>query len=242
MKTPPFDPTTPVLSFDDMRLTRAFQQDPLRCATINEYAAATGIPVDEVLAMLSVPFRRGELDVEAVGGEVFVHTAPAGRPAPAGMAQTLPNLWELLRRTNAREEAHGLWRLFRDLESGGWRVDTDSRFPVPGGTWRVSIGLRFAMSTVPVVVLPDLGGLSSQAGPLTALEVAGVGLCAVTCAHRDLDAAVTAVRQWMLGRPARAGLDVLVLEAPRYQPVLLTGDDGSIAPRSVTIDAITAAR
>jgi hypothetical protein len=225
-----------------MRLTRLFHQEPRRCATVNEYAAATGITVDRVLEMFSDPLRRGELDVEAVGGEIFVQTAPAGRPAPREFGQTQPNLWEVLRRDHPRDEAYALWRILRDMESGGWKVEADARFEPTGRTKIAHLGLRFSLSTVPVLVLPDLADVSSQAGPLTALEMAGMGLCAVTCAARRLDASATAVRQWMLGRPARAGLDVLVLEAPRYQPVLLTSDDGSITPRSVTIDAIANSR
>jgi hypothetical protein len=67
-----------------------------------------------------------------------------------------------------------------------------------------------------------------------------MGLCAILCRHRELDVMITAVRRWMLGRPARAGLDVLVLEAPRYQPVLLTSDDGGLNPRSVSVDVLGA--
>lgn len=238
----PFDHRLPILTFEDMRLTRLFHQEPQRCATISEYAAATGIPVDRLLEMLSIPLQRGELDVEAVGGEIFVQTAPMGRPAPSGFGQTQPNLWEVLRRDHPREQAYALWRIMRDMESGGWRVEADARFVPTGRMENALLGLRFSLSTVPVVVLPELSDLASQAGTLTRLEMSGMGLCAVTCLHRKLDAVVTAVRQWMLGRPARAGLDVLVLEAPRYQPVLLTSDDGSITPRSTTVDAITSTR
>ena len=238
----PFDHRLPVLTFEDMRLTRLFHQEPTRCATINEYAAATGITVDRVLEMFSGPLQRGELDVEAVGGEIFVQTAPAGRPAPREFGQTQPNLWEVLRRDHPKDEAYALWRILRDMESGGWRVEADARFVPTGRTENAFLGLRFSLSTVPVLILPSISEIASQSGPLTDLEMAGMGLCAVTCLHRKLDASVTAVRQWMLGRPARAGLDVLVLEAPRYQPVLLTSDDGSITPRSVTIDAIASGR
>lgn len=238
----PFDPRRPIMTFDDMRLTRLFQQDPLRCATINEYAAATGMTVDQLLGMLSGPLQRGELDVEAVGGEIFVQTAPAGRPAPDGFGQTRPNLWETLRRAHPREEAYALWRILRDMEAGGWRVEADARAVPTGKVPGALLGLKFSLSTVPVLVLPSVEALSSQSGPLTGLEMAGMGLCAVTCPHRDLDRVVTAVRQWMLARPARAGLDVLVLEAPRYQPVLLTSDDWSVTPRTVTVEAISNAR
>jgi hypothetical protein len=238
----PFDHRLPVLTFEDMRLTRLFHQEPQRCATVNEYAAATGLTVDRLLEMLAAPLQRGELDVEAVGGEIFVQTAPMGRPAPAGFGQTQPNLWEVLRRDHSREQAYALWRIMRDMESGGWHVEADSRFVPTGRMENALLGLKFSLSTVPVLVIPDLADVSSQSGPLTSLEIAGMGLCAVTCLHRKLDATVTAVRQWMLGRPARAGLDVIVLEAPRYQPVLLTSDDGSMTPRSVSVDTIASGR
>lgn len=237
--TLPFDARRPIMTFDDMRLTRLFQQEPMRCATINEYAAATGMTVDQLLKMLSGPLQRGELDVEAVGGEIFLQTAPAGRPAPQEFGQTRPNLWETLRREHPREEAFALWRILRDMEAGGWKVEADGRMIPTAKVEGVLLGLRFALSTVPVLILPTLPSLSSQSGPLTHLEMVGMGLCAVTCPHQGLDQAVTAVRQWMLGRPARAGLDVLILEAPRYQPVLLTSDDGSVTPRTVTVEAIS---
>lgn len=238
----PFDHRFPILTFEDMRLTRLFHQEPQRCATVNEYSAATGLTVDRLLEMLAGPLQQGELDVEAVGGEIFVQTAPMGRPVPAGFGQTQPNLWEILRRDHSREQAYALWRIMRGMESGGWHVEADSKFVPTGRMKSVLLGLRFSLSTVPVLVIPDLADVSSQSGPLTHLELAGMGLCAVTCLHRKLDATVTAVRQWMLGRPARAGLDVVILEAPRYQPVLLTGDDGSLLPRSVSVDSIASGR
>jgi len=234
----PFDPYQPVLTFEDMRLTRAFQQDAARCATVNEYAAATGIGVAGVLDLLADALERGDIDVEAVGGEVFVHTAPRGRPTPAGLGQTQPNLWELLRQGHDKEEAFSLWRIVRDLQHGGWQVEADPRRFPTANTQTAMLGLRFAASTVPVLVFPPAEEVAAQNGPLTRLELAGMGLCAVMCLHRQLDTTITSVRRWMLGRPARAGLDVLVLEAPRYQPVLLTSDDGGISPRSVTVDTI----
>lgn len=230
----PFDPHEPVLTFDDMRLTRAFQRDPHRYASINEYVAATGINVDGILGLLREPLERGALDIEAVGGEIFVHTAPSGRPGPRGTGQVPPNLWELLRRDHTEEESFALWRITRDLQAGGWTVEADPR-NIPSITTQTALlAVRFSNSVVPVLVLPTFDEVASQAGMLTRYEISGMGLCAVMCEHRQLDSMVTAVRRWMLGRPARAGLDVLVLEAPRYQPVLLTSDDGGLNPRSVS--------
>lgn len=230
-----YDPNQPVLTFDDMRLTRLMQREPGRCASINEYAGATGLSIDAVLSLLREPMRREELAIEAVGGEVFVHTAPDGRPTPRGKGQIPPNLWEVLRREHTPEESFTLWRITRDLEAAGWYVEADPRnIPTISGETAL-LGLRFTGSVVPLLILPPFDDVSSQSGPLTRFEVAGTGLCALTCLHRKLDGAVTAVRTWMLGRPTRANLDVLVLEAPRYQPILLTGDDGGITPRAVTV-------
>ena len=229
-----YDPNQPVLTFDDMRLTRVMQQEPWRCASINEYAGATGLGIDRILELLREPMRREEIAIEAVGGEIFLHTAPAGRPTPRGLGQVPPNLWEVLRREHTSEESFTLWRITRDLEAGGWHVEADPRnIPTIAGETAL-LGLRFTASVVPLLILPAMEEVSSLSGPLTRFEVAGTGLCALTCLHRRLDAAVTAVRTWMLGRPIRANLDVLVLEAPRYQPILLTGDDGGISPRAVT--------
>jgi hypothetical protein len=229
-----FDQNQPILTFADMRLTRVFQQESARCASINEYAAATGIGIDALLDLLRESMVRQDLGVEAVGGEIFVHTAPNGRPTPPGRGQVAPNLWELLRRDHTAEEAYTLWRVYRDLEVGGWFVEADPmRIPTVQGETAL-LGLRVARNVIPLLILTSPAELARQSGPLTKFDIAGTGLVAVTCLHRRLDEAVTAVRQWMLGRPARAGLDVLVLEAPRYQPVLLTSDDGGITPRAVS--------
>jgi hypothetical protein len=230
-----YDPNQPVLTFDDMRLTRLVQQEPRRCASINEYVGATGISVDRLLTMLQEPLERGDVDIEAVGGEVFLHTGPAGRPTPRDRSQVPPNLWEILRREHTAEESFTLWRITRDLEAGGWDIEVDPQnIPMVAGEVAL-LGLRFSASVVPLLILPALEEIASQSGPLTRFDIAGTGLCALTCLHRKLDPAVTAVRRWMLGRPLRAGLDVLVLEAPRYQPILLTADDGGITPRAVTM-------
>jgi hypothetical protein len=232
----PYDPHEPVLTFDDMRLTRAFQWEPQRCATLNEYANVTGISVDVLLDLFCEPLERGALDVEAVGGEIFVHTAPNGRPGPRGSGQVPPNLWELLRRDHDENGAFALWRITRDLQAGGWKIEADPRHIPSVSSQTALLGLRFANSVVPVVVFPEPETIASQSGPLTRYEISTMGLAAVLCRHRELDTMITAVRRWMLGRPARAGLDVIVLESPRYQPVLLTSDDGGLNPRSVSVE------
>lgn len=230
-----YDAFQTVLTFADMRLTHCMQRDSRRCATVNEYAAATGISVTRILDILNEPLTKGDIDIEAVGGEIFVHTAPQGRPTPAHLSQVPPNLWEILRRNHDPEAAFAIWRIGRDLETSGWNIESDGgRVPtVPGQ--QILLGLRFTLNVVPVIIFPSVAEIETQGGLLTKYELSGVGLCAFTCLHHKLERSITGVRHWMLGRPSRAGLDVIILEAPHYQPVLLTSDDGGISPRSTTI-------
>lgn len=239
-----YDPTQPILTFTDLRLTRLMQQTPTRCASVNEYAMATGIDVGQILTILSEAISNQDLDIEPVGGEIFVHTAPHGRPVPPGRGQIPPNLWELLRRGSDANTAFALWRLYRGLEHGGWNIEADpERIPVINGHSTL-LGIRFAGHAIaPLIVLPDHSDVAAYTGTLMRYERAEIKVVGVVCRNGELDAMVTAVRRWMLDRPVAAGLNVIVLEAPRYQPVLVSPRDSGIAPRSVSqseLDALVA--
>jgi hypothetical protein len=228
----------PTLSVPDARLNRCFHTTATKYASVNEYSGATGLSFEEVMHLLSDAVERQDLALEPVGGEVFVHTAPVGRPTPSTHQQVPPNLWELLREGHEPEEAFVLWRLVRDLEAATWDVEPDlRRLPRVGGEVPL-LGLNFSTSVVPLLIMPNEGLLASQSGPLTLYNRHGFGLCAVTCRHGELDTSATAVRNWMLQRPTRATLDVILLEAPRYQPVLLTADDGGVSPVNVSVSEL----
>ena len=237
----PLDPMRPVISLDDSRLQRLFLQDPTRCASLSEYAQATGIDVAALAGMLATHLDSGTLSLEAVGGEVFIHTAPAGRPTPAQLPQVPPNLWELLRRAGDTDHAFRLWRLTRELEQGGWLVEADpKRIPMTSTGEIALVGLRLGAYVSPVVVLPAHEDLSHPAGVLSRFERQSVPLVSVICRRGELDLFTTAVRQWMFSRPLRTPLRVAILEAPRYQPVLLSGSDHAVTPTSVTREALGA--
>lgn len=219
-----------VLTFEDIRLTRVMQREPERFATVNEYAAATGMTVERILELLAGPLGVGELDVEAVGGEIFVHTAPHGRPVPSDRRSVPANMWERLRTVHDQEAAYTLWRVSRDLQANGWNVETDPMRTPRIGTHSALLGLQVGRNIVPILLLPGRDDLGNPAGVLSKVEASGMKLCAVTCLHRELDATITAVRRWMLLRQEPI-LDLLILEAPRYSPVLLSCDDGGLTPR-----------
>ena len=231
----PLDPMRPVISLGEPRLQRLFLQDPMRCASLAEYAMATGIDISQVTMLLAEQLDAGTVSLGAVGGDVFVHTASLGRPTPAHLPQVPPNLWEVLRRQGDEAHAYRLWRLVRELEDAGWSVEAEgNRIPTTLTGEVALVGLRLGAYTAPVVVLPAPDDLAHPAGVLTRFERKGIPLVAVICHRGELDRATTAARRWMFSRPARSPMSVVVLEAPRYQPVLLTPNDSSVTPTSVT--------
>jgi hypothetical protein len=233
----PIDPTRPVINVADARLQRLMVTDAQRCASVNEYAASTGIAVARVIELLGEHLDAGMLSLEIAGGEVFVHTAPTGRRADG--VQVPPNLWEMLRRSGNPEHAFRLWRMIRELEEAGWQTEADpKRIPETSIGEVALVGIRLGAYVMPLVVLPSADELGHPAGVLSRFERRSVPLVGVVCARGDADTAVTAVRRWMLTRHAMTRLDILILEHPRYQPVLLRGEDASVAPVSVTREAV----
>lgn len=235
----PIDPTRPVVNIADARLQHLLLADPQRCATLGEYASATGIDVDRLIELFGPYLDDDTFRLEPVGGEVFVLTAPSGRPQPLTQDQVPPNLWELLRSSGDPEHAYRLWRLTRELQTAGWAVEADThRIPATSAGEVALVGLRMHRHVVPVLVFPSPSDVAHPAGVLTRFERRQVPFVAVMCDRGDLDVMVTAVRRWFLERPEYASLRVLVLEAPRFQPVLLGGADGAITPKSITRDGL----
>lgn len=223
-----------VLVTADPRLTRLMQREPTRCATLSEYSAATGIDTGRVVDLFSEPVADGVLAFEPVGTEVFVHTAPSGRPAPRHLPEVAANLWERLRTGRTSQQAYDLWRLVRALELAGWVTETNTARigfelgPLPEiPAVAITIDTRLA----PVVFHPTPEQAADPAGPLGILAEAGSAVVALTCDSGALDDMVTAVRSY---HRHSAAPSVVVLEAPRYNPVPVTASDVSVAPRSVS--------
>lgn len=224
---------------DDIRLTRALTKSLQPPATLNEYAQRTGISVDHILTLLRPHLDAGTLDIEAVGGEIFLHTAPQGRPGPPQLPQAAPNLWETLRSRYDRATAFAVWRLTRQLQDAGWSVENQpTHIPAARGGNKTPVGLHVSGGVLPVLVHPKPEELAGAKSPLTDFDRRGIGALAITCPDGKLDTWVTAVRTWMLTRFARTRLHVLILEEPRYTPVLLSPDDSSLSPRSISVEQL----
>jgi hypothetical protein len=225
----------------DTRLTRLLQREPLRCATVNEYAEATGIDAGEIVEMFGPYLDDGSMTIEAWGDDVFVHTAPQGRPVPGGLAEAPANLWELLRGRFSVPHAHQLWRLTRALEASGWRVEHQlGRIMFGLGRLRDSplMGVDVGNTVVPLVLFPSAVALTAADGLLNDYENAGAAALGIVCAQGALDEMSTTVRSWMLSRQTPPPLSVLILESPRFNPTLLSPADSAITPRSIAIDVL----
>lgn len=226
-----------VISVDDPRLNRLLVRYPYRYATLSEYAAASGIGVDVVTAQLGPYLDIGTLGLETAGGEIFVLTAPTGRPVPPTVPDVAPNLWEVLRIGATVPDAYEAWATARSLERAGWDVTADPEL-VHGSLGYVTrvprLGLRIGTAVVPVVTGASPAALAEPTGLLGEYERAGTPAVAVVCAGGQLDAATTAVRRWVISRQAMPTyITVIVLEQPSLAPVLMSAVDAAVTPVSV---------
>lgn len=238
-----YDPTRRALVVADPRLSRLLQRDPERCASVSEYAQVTGIETGQVIDLIGGALDHGTLSLEIVGEEIFVHTAPTGRPGPVHLPEVAPNLWERLREGMTPEGAYALWRLVRGMERAGWRVEANPHrimFGLSAMQPRPHLGIHVANNIVPLLAHPAAATLSAAGGLLDTFDPAGAATVGVICDSGALDEMVTATRRWVLGRRGQTGMSVLVLEAPRFNPTLLRPTDAAVTPRAVSRAALDA--
>jgi hypothetical protein len=236
-------PGSAVANVPDPRLNKLLVRYPHRYATLSEYATAAGMTIDAVVNHLSPLLDAGSLGLETCGGDIFVLTAPGGRPLPAHVPDVAPNLWETLRAGSSVPDAWSLWDTTRTLERAGWDVEADPD-AVAGTLGRVTspprIGVRIATTIVPVLTAGPHARLAEPTGLLGEYERAGAAAVAVVCDGGTLDATTTAVRRWVLSRQAMpTHLSVIILEKPGVAPVILSAADSAVAP--VTVDRPTLA-
>lgn len=226
----PLDPTRPVIALPDARLQRLMLNDPSRCASINEYCRATGINPIDIMGFLSGAINEGLISLESVGGEVFIHTAPLGRVNTG--VQVPPNLWEMLRRNGDTTSSFKLWRFVRELEFGGWEVEVDSK-KIPNIDSSSPVAVRIGAYILPLLLLPTTDDIASLNGPLSKFARKGYPLVGVICEKGLYEDYATSIRGWILNRDATVDLDILLMERPMYQPILIRTRDKSINPRSI---------
>lgn len=226
------------LNVRDPRLKRALLHSPEKCATLNEYAALTGMETGEVVEALGPYFDTGAMSLELHGDEVFIHTGPLGRLPGSPTINVPPNLWEQLRARFDVPSAHALWRLSREMERAGWAVE--HRLPrMLSELGPLRTPPRLGVVTGPHVISALVLGepFNDDVALLDLYRRADAPAVALICDLGDLDSVVTRVRRWTLTHP-ESTTSALVLEAPQYNPVLLRTVDGSITPVAITRDIL----
>ena len=217
------------LLLPDARLTRLMQKNPGKCASISEYAGATGLATHRISELLGTALDCGIVSLEPVGTEIFVRTAPSGRPIPEHLPEVQPNLWELLRYHGNKHYAYALWKLYRSLEFAGWKVEADQRL-ISVGLGRLQPPPQLAIyvdnTLTPLVLHPDLDDISNPAGPVGATAAAGARVVGIVTDEGSLDDTVTAARS--LYHSTNLTIPLRILEAPSYHPVALTSKDAAI--------------
>jgi len=235
-----FDPSKITIVLRDPRLKRVMVRDPERCATLNEYATSCSMDTDEVMEEISPYLDSGDFELDFYGDEVFLQTAPRGR-GEGQQPVVAPNLWERLRERSGVDESFALWKLLRSLERAGWRVEHRvHRIMFGMGAVRdlPYLGVAVGHVVLPVLVFPTMASLQGEDGLLEQYEEAGANAVAVVCDERGLDDVITTARRWMLSRRVMPALSVLVLEAPRYNPTLLSPADAAVVPVALTRDTL----
>jgi hypothetical protein len=225
----------------DPRLKRTMMRDPDRCASLGEYAQATGMEVGEVAEALGRYFDEGSMALEVSGDEVFIHTAPTGRLPGSHTLNIPPNLWEQLRTRLDVSDAHALWKIMRDLQRVGWSVEHHApRIVAALGPVHEKpyLGVMTGHVIVPALLFPSPTTLGTRFGLLEQYEHAGATAVALVCEERDLDKMITSTRRWILDRHLLPEMHVLILEAPQYNPVLLSPADGAVSPVAVSRDTL----
>lgn len=224
------------ISYGDARLARIFTREPLRCASVDEYAKACGMSTFEVLTALQDAISNQQLRLDNVAGTFYVHTAPNGRNTPG--AHVPANAWEHLTGTYNAYEASSIWNLKNQLNRAGWLTETrpsilQSSFP--GLRTPVKIGVISKDRLFPVHDYTKPETLAHPQGPLRDYSSAQIPLCVVLVPEGALEEHISAVRDFYLTNPHMATTTVLA-QAPSFAPIVLRSDDVSVAPRAVTLE------
>jgi hypothetical protein len=228
---------SPFIAVNDQRLNSVMRSDPTRCASIAEYARAIGVSIDRIIELLSEYLDDGTLALEIVQGEIFLHTAPNGRPRGLSIARVAPNLWEYLRDGVTPEEAYESWTLLRALQQAGWRVEVrPSHVTATLGPLarRPKMSIAIGANLIPLLGYPATDDIADPAGILDDYERARARAVAVTTTPDGLEHMVTAVRKHFLDRRPSITTSVLILEAPTFGPTLIGGSDTAVNARSVS--------
>lgn len=210
-------------------------------ATVSELAEETGIEAGEVFDLLGRYINSDLIMLEYYGDHIFIHPRDLSTSGVGEGNYFPPNLWGHLRRRLDEATAYKIWMLIRDMEKVGWSVEVRPGHSVRelGPVRKVPLfGVYVRNRVLPVLVFPDPEALGGPDGLLSTYERADADDLAIVCYEGALDETVTAIRAWLLQKNYHTSMGrFLILEEPRYDPVIVNLGDGSVTPASDTFMA-----
>jgi hypothetical protein len=217
----------PVITVNDIRLQRLlFRGADL--ASLSEYAEKSDMGISEVIANLE-PFLDGRtLEIEAYGSDLFLHTAPSGRPQPQGIAIIPSNLWEILRQVGDTQYAAMLFSIIRGLQFAGWRCKTHSLDANNPATF-LELNVNNVWS--PLFVYPKINRISVKNGILDKISERKILYVTLIVHQKEAQQYIAEVKRWFVNN--NNDLTVVILQEPSYQPIVVTGNDTAVKPKTI---------
>jgi hypothetical protein len=217
----------PVITVNDIRLQRLlFRGADL--ASLSEYAEKSDMGISEVIANLE-PFLDGRtLEIEAYGSDLFLHTAPSGRPQPHGIAIIPSNLWEILRQVGDTQYAAMLFSIIRGLQFAGWRCKTHSLDANNPATF-LELNVNNVWS--PLFVYPKISRISVKNGILDKISERKILYVTLIVHQKEAQQYIAEVKRWFVNN--NNDLTVVILQEPSYQPLVVTGNDTAVKPKTI---------
>lgn len=223
-------------SFTDYRLTKLVLQDPIRCSSIYEYSFATGIPAANIVEEFYRYCQDASIAFEAADGEIFVNTSPHKRACEHTHYNFSQNLWEIFRQSNDVEKASRVFKIYRGMELAGWRLEyRPQNIPMDYSGKQSELALKVGNLNLPLILFPNPKSLDKKNSVLTQYAKTKLPIISMLIEEGSLDLVLSYSRKWFLETSANKNLDILILEAPTFNPYILSGTDGSLQARSATL-------
>lgn len=216
----------PIINLSDIRLQRLlFRGSDL--ASLSDYAEKSDMGISEVIANLEPWLDGRTLDIEAVGAELFLHTAPLGRPQPKDVAVLPANLWETLRQVGDSDYAAMLYTIIRGLQYAGWRCRIH---PVDAKNPATFLELYISHTWIPLFLFPKKERISANEGIFDKLKSRNISKVSVVVNQKDVHGFIVESRKWLSEN--NYPITIAILENPSFQPIIIEAKDIGAKPIS----------
>lgn len=215
-------PMAPRLATACQYVTWLLEQYPELCE-VDDYVRASGLPSGDVREALGWLQAAGWVRIHNVNTVQYVDSRGARN---AGLHYWPPNRWANLCMATGEDlwRAHGLAQTVKGLEVARWSVTTQPA-TITSYLGRMANRPPYALGingrAAPVIHHPSTATLKDQ---LADLWKAGASIIVIVAQEgADLEALQGEVRTFLVDRDTPAPLTVLLLPAPGYPAIIITG-------------------